>query len=161
MNRFEELIDRTEFGTVAGYLRRPNSPIQYALHVKERDQLALLAEVLDRELERGGFGNGHMPEVLHEMFAKGTLRYSSHEDQESPADPCRISALAIAPTAQCEVIYLEPFYLVHTPGLFEGKHDRDPQGKRLNATRAGQAEKAQSVTEEEGYDESDDYSHSF
>ena len=56
---------------------------------------------------------------LDRLFREGSLKITC--DPGLGRHPREVvSVLAIPPSAKCEVIFMPPFYLAHTPGLFEG-----------------------------------------
>jgi hypothetical protein len=115
---YESLIDGIDFGTIAGYLRNPRSPIQFLLHVKERSMLAHLAELITREFEGSFLPGGQLPTEIEDLIQTGSLKLSTRDGIGSETASHFVSAFEIDPSAPCDVIYLEPFYLVHTPSLF-------------------------------------------
>lgn len=119
MKYYQSLIDPTNFGIVADYLRSPKSPIEHVLHVKDRLMLARLAEHLDQAMQDPDAAR--TVSVLIDGFIKeGLLLISSRHPLEL-SDPSRLVTASNVPrSSACDVIYLPPFYLVHTPGLFEG-----------------------------------------
>jgi hypothetical protein len=120
MNNFESMIDPTEFRTVANYLRNPQSPIECVLHVPSRVALAALAGELDDALQTGLNAPAAVRDLIHRHLDAGTARLSSRWPLTGH-DPRHCVEVASVPrTAACEVIFLPPFYLAHTPGLFEG-----------------------------------------
>ena len=119
MNQYESLIDPSEFGLIADYLRSPRTPINYLLHVKSEAMLAPLAAELDGT-DYGALPPWRFPEAVERRLQEGSLLISSRHPLELP-DPKQIVHPTTLPRrADCHVIYSPPFYLVHTPGLFEG-----------------------------------------
>jgi hypothetical protein len=120
MSHYASLIDPTNFGTVARYLHHPQAPIHFVLHVKETSMLADLAAKLDAAMAGAQGRPVALGPILNPLFEDGSLRISSrHEFRAS--DPRHVVPVTSIPSlASCQVIYLPPFYLVHTPGLFEG-----------------------------------------
>ncbi len=132
----ESRIDGTDFGTVRGYLSNPHSPIQAVLHVKDRATLADLANRIDTALaDRTG---SKLSEMLARMVQEGTLKLSLRDGLKIRGVEATIAAAKVPRCAFCEVIYQPPFYLAHTPGLFEGKFDRvlDKGAARSEPTRS-------------------------
>lgn len=130
---WEAAVDSTWFGLMAGYLRSPRSPIEYLVHVKDRERLGEVANRIESELAHAG-GNGEPPRLVPsvvEMVGEGAVRISSRHpvenlDPNTTVDPDRIRS-----SASCEVVYLPPYYVAHTPGLFEGEvtvKERPTQG---------------------------------
>ena len=115
---YESLIDFTNIATVARYLRQPQALIQTVVHVRERALLALLAEELAANLDHPVLPSLRLAGVIRRHAAAGAVRLSG---QPLPAVRTELVDLAsLPPATNCAVIYLPPFYLVHTPGLFEG-----------------------------------------
>lgn len=128
MSSYESLIDPAEFGLIADYLRSPRSPIEYLLHVRSIESLAPLAEALH-------VGNDQppwlFPKVVENGLADGSRRLSARDldfNSERVVD-----ARSVPRHAMCHVIYSPPFYLVHTPGLFEGTLIRPRNGQEAGA----------------------------
>jgi hypothetical protein len=118
MSYYEAQIDGTDFGLIAGYLKSPRSPIEALLHVKNKAALVRLAEQLAPDIESN---QRRVLQAIEGMVKDGSLKISL---RPGLAVPDRIATMdpAIVPrSARCEVIYLPPFYVVHTPGLFEGE----------------------------------------
>ncbi len=121
LNYYQSCIDPTDFRTVAAYLRNPASPIEYVLHVPSREQLAPLAEELSRAMEREAHPQTALRELVQRHLADGTARISSRQALPGQDPQHCVDAASIPGTAACDVIHLPPFYLAHTPGLFEGR----------------------------------------
>ena len=113
-------IDPTQFGIPADYLRQPDSPIQVLLHVKDRAQLPQVAAQVSAAQRQGGQRPGWLLEALDPWLRDGSVKLSTRE----PLPPAMLRATVepanVPRNAACEVIYLPPCYLLHTPGLFEG-----------------------------------------
>jgi hypothetical protein len=126
---FESLIDPTDFGTVAAYLRNPRSPIETVLHVRDRRMLATLAQALavNAELPSGAGADG--PLLVRRLLSEDALRVSSRARLGWCPPTSVVDVSTIPSAAGCDVIYLPPFYLVHTPGLFEGTLVRPTSGE--------------------------------
>jgi hypothetical protein len=54
------------------------------------------------------------------MLQDGSLRLSARHELHVKDPSHLVAASSIPNMAFCRVIYLPPFYLAHTPGLFEG-----------------------------------------
>jgi hypothetical protein len=138
---YEGLIDATQFGVVANYLKNPDSTISFLLHVKEPGQLAALAAQLDQALD----SPVRVRAVLDPLLRDGSLQVSARMPLPDSFPGIRVDPNKVQPKAECQVIWMEPFYLVHTPGLFEGK-------RQLNTTHAAlkprQEDLLQSETQE-------------
>jgi hypothetical protein len=120
MSPYETLIDPTNFGTVARYLHDPQSPIQYVLHVKEESMLAGVAAKLDAAMAASQGKPVAVRSILDPMLQDGSLRLSARHELQVKDASHLVAASSIPNMAFCRVIYLPPFYLAHTPGLFEG-----------------------------------------
>ena len=118
MSPFAVLIDPAEFGLIADYLRNPDSPINYLLHVKTKEMLGRLAEELNRQRNLDVLPWSHEPVegALRERTALISLRRGFQRNESHQV----IDATTIPRRTLCYVIYAPPYYLVHTPGLFEG-----------------------------------------
>lgn len=121
MISWETMIDGTSFGIIAGYLRDPRSPIQYILHVKDRSKLSQVARRLELEFSSGTSPAQPLSPGLLALVQNGAIKVSSREAVVGIAPSAVIDVTQVRRTAYTEVIYLPPFYLAHTPGLFEGK----------------------------------------
>ena len=137
MSSSESLIDPAEFGLIADYLRNPQCSIDYLLHVRSIKSLAPLAEALAQRAQMDQ-PPWMFPKVVERGLAAGSLRLSAHDlDFRSKRV---VDARSVPRHAMCHVIYAPPFYLVHTPGLFEGtllrpKTEQSP-GHELHQQRA-------------------------
>ena len=119
MSPYSSLIDPAEFGVIADSLRNPRLPIFHLLHVKSSAMLAPLAEELHRQ-RHADIPPWLFPEPVARGLRDGSLLISTGQSRDL-LDPKRIvDAKAVPRQALCYVLYSPPFYLVHTPGLFEG-----------------------------------------
>ena len=114
------LIDGSDFHLIAGYLISERSPIDFMLHLRNREDLVMVAEALDRAqfTEYGKVGS--MAKVVHQMMREGNLKVSSRFPMELPDPAWKIDPSMVQQEVFCYVLYRPPYYLVHTPGLFEG-----------------------------------------
>ena len=119
MSPYLALIDPAEFGLIADYLRSPRAPINYLLHVNWRPMLAALAEQLDFD-QNGDYPVRTALRAITRGFRDGSLLISSRHSLDLKNPNVNVDTTTIPRHASCEVIYLPPYYLVHTPGLFEG-----------------------------------------
>lgn len=117
---YETLIDPTNIATVASYLCNPRSQIHFVLHVRERASLAPLAAELAATLDHPNATGLQVRAVLDQHIREGVLRLSPRPSQQPVDARVAIDIATLPRSAECEVIYLPPFYLAHTPGLFEG-----------------------------------------
>lgn len=119
MTPYAALIDPAEFGLIADYLRIPGSPIFHLLHVKSKEALVELAEELERQ-EHVDSPPWLFPEPVDRGLREGAMLISTHRSFRSPNPEQVIDPNTIPRDALSSVLYVPPFYLVHTPGLFEG-----------------------------------------
>jgi len=115
--RYEGLIDPTDFNVLRGYLKSQNSPIDYLLHVKERSMLAPLAARLDQALKTAQ----PLEPIIYPLANEGVLRVSSRHLLMPDLFSAFVNPNQVPKLAESQVIYLPPFYLAHTPGLFAMK----------------------------------------
>ena len=121
----ETMIDVTRFGVVVDYLQNPNAPIDMILHAQDRPTLLELARRLGEAYDCWPNPSEKIEGVVKEFISDGRLRVSTLEPM-GPATSERTVELSSMPrAASCEVIYMPPFYLTHTPGLFEGSLHRN------------------------------------
>lgn len=149
---WEGRVDGTWFGLMAGYLRSPRSPIEYLVHVKDRERLAEVADRIDRDLARGGGQAGHLTPSVEALVGEGAAKVSSRHpvanlDPDAVVDPERIRS-----SASCDVLYLPPYYVVHTPGLFEGELTMEERGTKAqsSASSATSREQTAGISKDEG-----------
>jgi hypothetical protein len=130
MNHWESKIDPTHFGLLASYLRSPTTPIDFILHVKHEPLLAEVALQIERDRFAGVPEAPPLSPGLLALVREGTLQVSSLKDP-GPVDPgAMIDVSQVRSSADTRVIYLPPFYVAHTPGLFEGKVMREAPRER-------------------------------
>jgi hypothetical protein len=111
--------------------------------------LAQLATAIDAEgFEVQPSDLGRIPEAAQDMWEEGSLLLSCRLPSLRPYQALfDIDPFAVRLSAPCDVIYYEPFYLVHTPGLFEGlqkdetlrEHWAELQSREERAYRAEHA----------------------
>lgn len=136
MSQFESLIDGTGFGIIRDYLDSPGTPIGAILHVKDRAMLAPLAREIEQHILDGK--GLELAQSLARKVEEGSLKISMRKDISIPGVQQGVDASSIPRSAMCYVIYQPPFYLSHTPGLFEGKFDRSEARARTSSdNRAG------------------------
>ncbi len=117
---YETFIDPTNIATVASYLRNPRSPIFFVLHVRERTLLAPLAAELDATMDQPSPTGLEAIAVVERHIRERAIMLSPRPTGQPVDARVAIDIATIPGSANCEVIYLPPFYLAHTPGLFEG-----------------------------------------
>lgn len=137
MSHYESLIDGTDFRTVVQYLNHPQSPIRTLLHVRNEKDIAKVAEVLEVDGRRPYVQMGGIPVSLKSMLAKGDLKVTHRGQFPSSPQECSLDARQVNGSAGCKVLYAPPFYLVHTPGLFEW-HERQNQKSASNQQATAQ-----------------------
>ena len=149
---WEGRVDGTWFGLMAGYLRSPRSPIEYLVHVKDRERLAEVADRIDRDLAQGGGQSGQLTPSVEALVGEGAAKVSSRHpvanlDPDAVVDPERIRS-----SASCDVLYLPPYYVVHTPGLFEGELTMEERGTKAqsSAPSAPSREQTAGISKDEG-----------
>lgn len=150
MYPFESLIDRTEFGLIAGYLKSPQSPICTLLHVRSEQDLARVAEVLSSEHPRPYFLMGGVPDSLKPMMESGDLKVTHRDCFPNSPEKAVIDIDQVPGATECKVIYAAPFYLVHTPGLFERQERQEAQQRDQQKEQEREREKEQTRRQEEG-----------
>lgn len=121
MNIWDSMIDGTSFGIIAGYLRDMRSPIRYILHLKDRSKLSQVARRIELESSSGTSPAQPFSPGLLALVHDGAIKVSSREPVAGIAPSAVIDVTRVRRSAYTEVIYMPPFYLAHTPGLFEGK----------------------------------------
>ena len=62
---------------------------------------------------------------LPPLFRDGSVKISARQPLHRPFPGAEISGDSVPRITDCRVIYVSPFYLAHTPGLFEGKLNVD------------------------------------
>jgi len=65
---FQSLIDPAPFGQIADYLKSPQSPINYLLHVKDESMLSAVAEKLDPMVHSLPVDCKRIATVLNDLF---------------------------------------------------------------------------------------------
>lgn len=134
MSSYESLIDPADFGVIADYIRG-DTDINFLLHVRTESMLATLAEQLDQCRLRHEGAGGEVSKVLDRLLEAGSLRLSVRESFVflGRYHKHEIVPSSIPRAATCYVIYSPPFYLVHTPGLFEGTLHRQSMSQCTTA----------------------------
>ncbi len=151
MSQFEHLIDPTNFGTIARYLKIPQADIHFVFHLREREMISPFAEELRWELETAGIRPGRFPRCVENAIVNGTLKVSarnSHLVEHDASSSWYVHAHHIDPYVTSWVLYYHPVYIVHTPGLFEGqvmqKEHVDSQTFGKTGNQAGSSSQTQS-----------------
>ena len=117
---YETLIDPTNIATVASYLRNPRSPIHFVLHVRDRALLAPLAAELAAQMEQPSTTMHEVLATVDRHLRERAIMVSPRPSPQPVDARVAVDIATLPAEAHCEVIYLPPFYLAHTPGLFEG-----------------------------------------
>ena len=115
---YASLMDGTDYRTLEAYLDSPISPIQCILHVRKPELVPLLAERIGRALEEGKAAPEHVRGLVLPMMEQGNLLLTTRRPMLLPMRSM-VESSTIEKDSRCMVIYLPPFYLSHTEGLFE------------------------------------------
>ncbi|MCP5528153.1 MAG: hypothetical protein H7A47_15280 [Verrucomicrobiales bacterium] len=140
MQNWNSLIDPSWFGLIAGYLRSPRSPIDYLVHVKDRERLPDVAERIMQDLAQGGFKDQQLSPGLQALLQDGAIKVSSRLLLPSLGPDVAVDPATVRSSAPCEVLYVPPCYVVHTPGLFEEQAAvmvRDAGRSRMSGLQRG------------------------
>lgn len=121
MQNWNSLIDPSWFGLIAGYLRSPRSPIDHLIHVKDLERLPEVAERIDQDLARGAFPARQLSPGLEALLQEGAIKVSARHPLENLDPGAAVNPEQVRSAAPCDVLYVPPCYVVHTPGLFEGQ----------------------------------------
>lgn len=153
---WEGQVDSTWFGLMAGYLRSPRSPIEYLVHVKDRDRLGEVAGRIDRDLAQvDGDGEPHrIVSSVEELAGEGAVKVSSRRPVENLDPGATVDPERIRSSASCDVVYLPPYYVAHTPGLFEGEltvKERPTQDQSVASP--GSSQTTAQRTKDEGHEQ--------
>jgi hypothetical protein len=79
-----------------------------------------LAEELAQAAQKPPVTGSPGPVLVNQLRKEGVLRLSARHPQWLADPNSSLDVSTIPDSASCQVIYAPPFYLVHTPGLFEG-----------------------------------------
>ena len=115
---YAALMDGTDYGTLEDYLDNPITPIDYILHVRDPRDVPVLAEKIDGIIEQGGPALKHLKELVVPWIEQGDLLITTRRAMLLPAH-AMVESHLIKKDTLCFVIYLPPFYISHTAGLFE------------------------------------------
>jgi hypothetical protein len=119
MPHYQSLIDGTDYRTLLAYLHHPQSSIHYVLHVRTLPALIELAEKLDHPINSAPLTPAHAAEILRVYADRGLLKVTCRHPHAFPQPSALVPASAIDGETKCSVLYLPPFYLSLTEGLFE------------------------------------------
>lgn len=120
MNNPPPRIESTSYGRIATDLRNPDSPIMFVLHLRQASMLVPLADELLAAIQRASVDPKANPGPVDRLIAQGQLRVSPRNPYWLADPASSLDVSVIPPSALCQAVYLPPFCLVHTPGLFEG-----------------------------------------
>ena len=151
--RWEGLIDSTWFGMVAGYLKSPTSPITHLIHVKDREMLRDVAQLIHDDLMAGAASVEDLSSKIQDQFAEGSLKASARSGMADVTPENSVDPSTVRTSASCEVLWVEPFYVVHTPGLFEGKVMSNPQEVQESSHSKTESEHQASVLSTKDHDQ--------
>lgn len=115
MSTYAHLIDATDFGIIASYLRNERSPIQFLLHVKTAAMLPKLAEELERKLAGPNFTVEDFSRMMRPLLEDGTLRILSRRPLSFPNPGWSVDPNGVPRPARCRVIYLAALLLCAYP----------------------------------------------
>lgn len=116
--QYDHLIDGIDYRTIEAYLHNPATPIQYIVHARERAMLSPLAAYLDDAITQGKAAPEHIRGLLLPRIDRGEVLVTATRPLLMPVGSL-VESAAIPKDTYCQVIYLPPFYLSHTQGLFE------------------------------------------
>ncbi|MBE7504192.1 MAG: hypothetical protein HS113_28675 [Verrucomicrobiales bacterium] len=119
MQDWNLLIDPSWFGLIAAHLRSPRSPVDCRIHVKDPERLPEVAERIDQDLARGDFPGGKLSPGLEALLQEGAIKVSSRHPLPNLEPGPSVDPGQVRSAASCDVLYVPPCYVVHTPGLFE------------------------------------------
>jgi hypothetical protein len=126
MNNSQTPLESTNFGTIAARLRDQSSPIYFVLHVKDPAMIAPLAEDLAKAAQQPAGFVGPEALLVNQLRKEGALQLSARHPQWLADPGSCLDVSTIPASASCQAMYAPPFYLVHTPGLFEGTLAQSP-----------------------------------
>jgi hypothetical protein len=116
--KHEEKIYSKQFRELVRHLNAPEKPVAAILHVNQAAALVTLAERIELLS-----ANQKTPESLirslEPQLHNRTLLLSLPERGPNPFSSFSVTSSAIRPSAWSKVIFLPPFYIAFTPGLFE------------------------------------------
>lgn len=136
MNHWDTLIDGTSFGLVADYLKSARTGIRYLLHVKDRAMLGEMAARLEQGFQPVRLGGLALAPSLLRSIQEGSVKLSSAAPILNAPRGAIIDPTQVRRSTYSEVIYAPPYYLDHTPGLFEGKVTDQGKGRALPQTQS-------------------------
>ena len=118
--KYEARIHSKQARAVARALADPQGPVEFVLHVKSASMLLALAQKLELILSTGEDATAaNLVARFVPFMREKILLLSAKENASNAFAEFCIPASSIRPSTWCRVIYMRPFYIVHTPGLFE------------------------------------------
>ncbi|HAB15656.1 MAG TPA: hypothetical protein PLX89_00840 [Verrucomicrobiota bacterium] len=151
LSYYQSLIDSTTVNIVKNYFNNPRSEILTLVHVKHEADLAKVAQTLSHQDPLDGAG-GKIPTELKPLVEKGELKLSYSDPKLTSNDRSNVDSSKIPGQAECSVIYAPPFYVMHTPGLFEW-HDQQQSSQNKEArsqSSPSSQQPSQSKSQEQG-----------
>jgi len=124
MSQHLDLIDATDFRTVKHYLHHPDTSIDYVLHLKSREMLSLVAEQINTAFPTQDVPHEQLDRFVHDLVARGDGLVTTRQPIPGLAPEQQIQPQHLPGFVNCLVIYWPPFYLTHTPGMFDGMLSR-------------------------------------
>lgn len=115
---YASLIDGIDYATIEHYLHDPTSEIDYIVHVRDKEFLPKLAEYLDNARAAGMVRPQDISSLVGPWLSTGKLAVTALRPLLIPHESL-IPSQSIPRDTMCYVIYLPPFYLSHTEGVFE------------------------------------------
>ena len=124
MFHHDDLVDATDFGTVLHYLHLPETNIDYVLHLRSREMLSLVAQRINAAFPGQNAPPEKLNQFVHDLVARGDGLVTTRQPLPGLTPAQQIHPQKLPRFVDCLVIYWPPFYLTHTPGLFEGMLSR-------------------------------------
>ena len=118
--KYEARVHSKQARAVARSLADPQGPVDFVLHVKSASMLLALAQKLELILSTGdGATAANLLARFVPFMRENMLLLSAKGNASNAFAEFCIPVSSIRPSTWCRVIYMRPFYLVYTPGLFE------------------------------------------
>ena len=118
---YAALIDRTDLLTVLRHVRAPQSPVLEAMIVRRREDLAKVAALFAPQIPEAQSPGAIDARIrrMEEMYNQNliALATSSKFAWPKPRPEFSVNIDRIHPGSACDVVYLEPYYLVHSPTI--------------------------------------------
>ena len=129
---YEKLIDPAHIATLVACLRHPRRPIRFVLHVRERALLAPLAAQLTRAMRPPDRAARGVLAVVKRHLQERSVLLSTRPSRPPFNAQVAFDLATISAAVRCEVIFLPPFCLAYTPGLFASARARQTVVPGLN-----------------------------